>query len=124
MTRSILDESHFRVLRQLDKSPTLSQRELAEHLGMSVGKANYCINALVDKGLVKMTNFCKSTNKKGYFYYLTPKGIKEKSSLTMRFIQLKTQEYEALKKEVAELSKELSGECPNGLQKNKISIVD
>lgn len=107
MTRPLLNESHFRVLRQLEKSPTLSQRELAQHLGMSVGKANYCINALVDKGLIKVGNFCKSTNKKGYFYYLTPQGIKEKSALTLRFIHIKTQEYETLKKELKELHNEL-----------------
>ncbi|MCX5590197.1 MarR family EPS-associated transcriptional regulator [Alcaligenes endophyticus] len=109
MTSLLLNESHLQVLRQLDKSPTLSQRELAEHLGMSVGKANYCINALVDRGLIKVVNFCKNTNKKGYFYYLTSQGLKEKSVLTLRFIQIKTQEYEALKEELKELKNELHG---------------
>ncbi len=111
MTKPLLDESHFRVLRQLDKSPTLSQRELAKTLGISVGKANYCIHALMGKGLIKVANFCRNTNKKGYFYYLTPQGLKEKSYLTRRFIQLKTQEYEALQQEVSELRSELLPVC-------------
>src|SRR5690554_4054429 len=103
----IADEHHLKVLRLLEANPDMSQRELAEALGVSVGKTNYCIRALVDKGLLKMKNFRNSQNKVAYAYLLTPAGIKEKVELTKRFLQRRVVEYERLKKEIEALESEL-----------------
>ena len=96
----IQEETNFRILRILQENPDLTQRELAEKLGMSVGGLNYCLNALIDKGLVKMQNFSNSKNKFKYVYLLTPMGIAEKVALTTRFLGRKMEEYEALKAEI------------------------
>jgi EPS-associated MarR family transcriptional regulator len=90
----------------LQENPDLTQRELAEKLGMSVGGLNYCLNALIDKGLVKMQNFSSSKNKFKYVYLLTPMGISEKVALTTRFLSRKMEEYEALRAEIEFLSEE------------------
>jgi hypothetical protein len=90
----------------LQENPDLTQRELAEKLGMSVGGLNYCLNALIDKGFVKMQNFSNSKNKFKYVYLLTPMGIAEKVALTTRFLSRKMEEYEALKLEIAALKSE------------------
>jgi EPS-associated MarR family transcriptional regulator len=90
----------------LQENPDLTQRELAEKLGLSVGGLNYCLNALIDKGLVKMQNFSRSKNKFGYVYLLTPKGISEKITLTSKFLERKQAEYEALKAEIESLKAE------------------
>jgi EPS-associated MarR family transcriptional regulator len=87
-------------MRILQEKPDLTQRELAEKLGISVGGLNYCLKALMEKGLVKMKNFATSKNKFGYVYVLTPKGISEKAAITHRFLQRKMDEYEALKAEI------------------------
>ncbi len=87
----------------MQEYPDLTQRELAEKLGMSVGGLNYCLNALIDKGLVKMQNFSQSKNKFGYVYLLTPWGISEKITLTSKFLERKQAEYEALKAEIESL---------------------
>ena len=102
----IQEDTHFRIMRILQENPDLTQRELAENLGMSVGGLNYCLNALIDKGLVKMQNFSKSKNKFKYVYLLTPMGITEKVALTTRFISRKMEEYEALKLEIEALKSE------------------
>jgi EPS-associated MarR family transcriptional regulator len=94
------EETHYKIMRVLEENPDLTQRELAEKLGMSVGGVNYCLNALIDKGLVKMSNFQKSKNKFKYVYLLTPQGIAEKVELTSRFLKRKMEEYEALKVEI------------------------
>jgi EPS-associated MarR family transcriptional regulator len=99
----IQEDTHFRIIRILQENPDLTQRELAEKLGMSVGGLNYCLNALIDKGLVKMQNFSQSKNKFGYVYLLTPKGISEKVTLTSKFLERKQAEYEALKAEIESL---------------------
>ena len=99
----IQEDTHFRIMRILQENPDLTQRELAEKLGMSVGGLNYCLNALIDKGLVKMQNFSRSKNKFGYVYLLTPKGISEKITLTSKFLERKQAEYEALKAEIESL---------------------
>ena len=91
---------HFNVLRTIKNKPKSSQRELAEALGFSLGKLNYCLNALKNKGLVKIKNFRKNPNKINYIYALTPKGITEKSKLTINFMKRKMKEYEELKKEI------------------------
>ena len=94
-------EDHFEVLRKINKKPDASQRELAEDLGFSLGKLNYCLKALQKKGLVKLENFKKKTNKINYLHYvITPKGIAERTKLTINFMKRKMKEYDALKKEL------------------------
>jgi len=99
----IQEVTHFRIMRILQDNPDLTQRELAEELGMSVGALNFCLNALIDKGFVKMGNFQKSKNKFKYVYLLTPQGIAEKVALTSHFLKRKMEEYEALKLEIEAL---------------------
>lgn len=90
----------FNLLRIIHKSPEASQRELAKKLGLSIGKLNYCLKALKDKGLVKIKSFSKSKKKTKYLYLLTPKGILEKTKVTLNFMNIKIKEYEELKKEL------------------------
>jgi EPS-associated MarR family transcriptional regulator len=104
---NIQEDTHFRIMRILQENPDLTQRELAEKLGMSVGRLNYCLNALIDKGLVKMQNFSSSKNKFKYVYLLTPMGIVEKVALTTRFLSRKMEEHEALKLEIEALKSEV-----------------
>ena len=94
------EQDHFDVLRIIQKNPESSQRELAEKLGFSLGKLNYCLKALQDKGLVKIENFKKNPKKINYIYVLTPKGITEKTKLTLNFMKRKMKEYDELKKEL------------------------
>lgn len=103
------DESHLKVLRMLEANPSISQRELAETLGISLGKTNYCLKALIDKGWVKAQNFKNSRNKLGYAYLLTPSGIAQKAELTVHFLRRKVREYEALEEEIAQLEREVGG---------------
>ena len=94
-------QDHFEVLRRVQKKPNTSQRELAEDLGFSLGKLNYCLKALQKKGLVKLQNFTKQENKIKYFsYVITPKGIAERTKLTVNFMKQKLKEYDELKKEL------------------------
>tara|TARA_B100000575_G_C23121310_1_gene648985 strand:+ start:992 stop:1321 length:330 start_codon:yes stop_codon:yes gene_type:complete len=93
----------FELLRKIQKNPNYSQRELAYELGVSLGKLNYCLNALKDKGLIKIKNFTKNPNKLNYVYVLTPKGFSEKAKLTLNFMKRKMQEYEDLKKELEKI---------------------
>lgn len=102
----IQEDTYFRVMRLLQESPDLTQRELAERLGVSVGGLNYCLKALMAKGWIKMQNFAQSKNKFGYVYILTPSGMSEKASLTSGFLRRKMDEYEALKAEIAALQSE------------------
>ncbi|PQJ24048.1 MarR family EPS-associated transcriptional regulator [Limnobacter sp. SAORIC-690] len=94
------EDTYYRVMRLLEENPDLTQRELAQKLGVSVGGLNYCLKALTEKGLVKMQNFANSKNKFGYVYVLTPRGIAEKARLTSNFLKRKMEEYEALKAEI------------------------
>ena len=94
------NQDHFEVLRKIQKKPNSTQRELASELGFSLGKLNYCLKALQDKGLVKIKNFKKNPNKLNYFYVLTPAGIAEKTKLTVNFMKRKMKEYDELKKEL------------------------
>ena len=103
---SLHDETHLKVLRVLESTPNINQRKLAESLGVSLGKTNFCLNALLDKGLVKMENFRTSTRKLNYAYLLTPSGIAEKAALTQRFLKRKMDEYDALKAEIEQLKQE------------------
>ena len=101
------EESHYHVFRILEDNPNISQRELAEILGVSLGKANYCVRAMIDKGLVKANNFKNSDNKRAYFYKLTPRGIEAKAKMSVRFLARKIAEYEALWLEIEELKARL-----------------
>jgi EPS-associated MarR family transcriptional regulator len=100
------EEIQFQVLRRLYQSPALSQRALAKELGISLGSINYCFQALMEKGWVKMQNFGQSQYKMGYIYLLTPAGIKQKSKLTGDFLKRKLTEYEALREEIKQLKAE------------------
>ena len=99
-------ETHLKILKHIESNPHLSQRELAQALGVSVGKVNYCIRALVDKGMVKAGNFKRSTNKWGYMYLLTPKGVEEKAQLTKHFLQRKLTEREQIIQEIEQLKRD------------------
>ena len=94
------NQDHFEVLRKIKIKPEATQRELAEELGFSLGKLNYCLKALKAKGLVKIANFKKNPKKLNYIYVLTPKGIAEKTKITINFMEKKMKEYEELKKEI------------------------
>ena len=94
------------LLRKLESSPEYTQRDLSREIGVSLGKVNYCIKKLTEKGLIKLTNFKQNPNKMGYAYLLTPKGIEEKTKLTFSFLKRKVIEYEILKKEINELKLE------------------
>lgn len=106
-SRKPKDDVRFRVLRMLEENPDMSQRDLAESVGIGLGSANYCLKALIDKGFVKLGNFSGSSNKRGYAYVLTPKGLSEKTVLAGRFLKRKIAEYENLKAEVESLQAEL-----------------
>ena len=111
------EDTYFRVMRILQENPDLTQRELAEKLGISVGGLNYCLKALMEKGLVKMKNFANSKNKFGYVYVLTPIGMAEKAATTHRFLKRKMDEYEALKAEIETLKSEVEKSGGEGAQK-------
>lgn len=109
----IQEDTTFRIMRILQESPDLSQRDLAERLGMSLGGLNYCLKALMDKGLVKLENFQNSQHKFKYVYVLTPAGIAQKMAMTGRFLQRKMDEYDALSREIEALKHEteVSEDC-------------
>ena len=94
------NQDHFNVLRKIQNKPESTQRELAEELGFSLGKLNYCLKALKAKGLIKINNFKRNPNKINYIYVLTPKGINERTQLTLNFMKRKMEEYDELKKEI------------------------
>ena len=100
------DEYRYKLLKHLETNPEVSQRELAGELGISLGRVNFCIQALIEKGLVKANNFRNSKNKKGYAYFLTPRGIEDKARITVQFLKIKVAEHEALKKEIKDLREE------------------
>jgi EPS-associated MarR family transcriptional regulator len=107
MNPAMNEEIHYRLLRVLEANPQISQRELAQALDISLGKANYCLKALIDKGLVKASNFRNSRNKLAYAYLLTPHGVEEKARVTLGFLRRKMAEYEALQQEIEQLRREL-----------------
>ena len=100
------DELRYKILRLLGERPDLSQRALARELGLSLGKANHCVQALMEKGLVKARNFRTSQNKAAYMYHLTPKGLEDKTRVTIRFLKAKMAEYEQLKIEIEALRRD------------------
>ena len=104
------EETHFKLLKLLQDNPNMSQRELSRELGISLGKANYCLKALLDKGWIKVNNFRRNPRKLSYVYLLTPKGIEAKTSLTSQFLVRKIREYEALKQEIEELTRDAAAQ--------------
>ncbi len=110
---TISDEIRLNIMRILADEPSISQRMLAERLGVSLGKANYCMRALVDKGWVKVTNFTKNPKKSNYLYLLTPWGIEKKAELTAQYLKLKMVEYDSLSEEIERLYREVHGEDQN-----------
>lgn len=107
------EDTYFRILRMLQDNPDMTQREIADKLGISTSGLNYCLKALIDKGWVKVQNFSQSKNKFGYIYVLTPQGLAEKAQLTGRFLKRKMQEYDALKVEIEALKSEVSQDTPD-----------
>jgi len=99
-------ETHLKILKKIESNPHISQRQLAQELGVSVGKINYCVQALITKGWVKAGNFKRSANKMSYLYLLTPKGIEEKASLTASFLKRKITEHEKITQEIEQLKRD------------------
>ncbi len=99
-------QNQYQILKSLEQDSLSTQRQLSNNLGVSLGKVNYCIKSLIEKGFIKVNNFRNNKNKIQYSYLLTPKGIEEKSKLTLDFIRIKTQEYDALRQEIESLKQE------------------
>jgi EPS-associated MarR family transcriptional regulator len=97
---------HYKLLRLVQANPGMSQRDIARELGISLGKVNYCLRALIKKGWIKVTNFTNSQNKAAYMYLLTPRGIEQKAELTIEFLHVKVREYETLRDEIAQIRRE------------------
>ena len=104
----------LQVLKLLQADPTLSQRQIAAEMGVSLGKANYCLRALVEKGLVKLGNFSNNTNKRQYAYLLTPAGLEEKTRITLSFLKRKETEFEAIRREIEVLKSEMESSRVSG----------
>ncbi|MFZ5524825.1 MAG: MarR family EPS-associated transcriptional regulator [Pseudomonadota bacterium] len=100
------ENTNYGLLKTLEDNPGLSQRDMAKRLGVSLGKVNFCLNALVAKGLLKVNNFRNSDNKLAYAYLLTPRGVEEKARMTVHFLKYKMQEYEQLRAEIEALKRE------------------
>jgi EPS-associated MarR family transcriptional regulator len=101
------DETHYRLLKIIEANPQASQRELADAMGVSLGKINYCLRAVIERGWIKARNFTKSQNKRAYAYYLTPKGASAKAKVTARFLKSKMTEYQDLKRQIELLQQEV-----------------
>lgn len=120
----LTDDARYRILRLLEQNPTINQREIARALGISLGKVNFCLNALIEKGILKASSFLNSRNKRAYAYILTPQGIEEKAQVTIRFLKRKINEYEALQREIADLTEEARRLSSGGIPKEpKIASV-
>jgi EPS-associated MarR family transcriptional regulator len=102
-----MDENYLKTLRILEVEPSLSQRVLAQKLNLSLGKANYMLNSMIDEGFVRAVRFKNSSNKRAYMYYLTPEGLRQKMELALKFLQVKSQEFEVLQKEIEMLRREV-----------------
>ncbi|WP_019898725.1 MarR family EPS-associated transcriptional regulator [Methylotenera mobilis] len=111
----LTDEYRYKILKLVQSNPEISQRELAKELGVSLGKVNFCLNALIKVGLLKVTNFRNSKNKLAYMYLLTPVGIEEKAKITLRFLKNKMKEYEVLESEIRILSNEIATDSQSKL---------
>ncbi len=102
--RKNYSEEELEILRKIEENPNLTQRQIAEHLGLSLGKINYLIRALINKGFLMIGNFKRSDNKLGYLYLLTPEGVETKKKLTILFLQRKSEEFDKLKKEMEQIN--------------------
>ena len=102
----LIEETTYKLLKLVKDNPHLSQREIAMHMGISLGKTNYCVKSLVQKGYLKAKNFYDNNNKKAYMYILTPRGIEEKARLTYSYLKIKMREYEEIKEEIKRLKHE------------------
>ena len=110
MNRAMLDDAtRYQLLKLLTERPDITQRELAAAMGISLGKTNYCLNALIEKGIVKTDNFRRNPQKGGYAYLLTPEGVQEKARVTVRFLRRKMAEFDILQAEIAALRREVDG---------------
>jgi EPS-associated MarR family transcriptional regulator len=118
----LTDEYRYKILKLVETRPEISQRELAKNLGVSLGKVNFCLKALIEVGLLKVTNFRNSQNKLAYMYLLTPTGLEEKSSITMRFLKAKVQEYKILQEEISLLLHETRSEIDSDIA--NVSTLD
>jgi EPS-associated MarR family transcriptional regulator len=106
----LTDEYRYKILKLVENKPEITQRELAAALDISLGKANFCLKALIEKGLLKASNFRNSKNKLAYMYLLTPSGVEEKAIITLRFLKHKMQEYEALRAEIDVLIRDVASQ--------------
>jgi EPS-associated MarR family transcriptional regulator len=122
-SRVLTDEVRYKLLRLLKANPKLSQREVARELGISLGKVNYCLKALVDKGLVKAINFKNNERKSVYMYLLTPRGIEEKTRVTVRFLQRKVAEYEELRRQIEQIRVEAEALDSDAREEEKRTAV-
>lgn len=102
--RKNYSEEELEILRKIEENPNLTQRQIADHLGLSLGKINYLIQALIGKGFLMIGNFKRSDNKLGYLYLLTPEGVETKKKLTLLFLQRKSEEFDKLKKEMEQIN--------------------
>ncbi|WP_024460061.1 MarR family EPS-associated transcriptional regulator [Marinimicrobium sp. LS-A18] len=121
----LTDEYRYKVLKLLDDNPELTQRQLAKSLGISLGKVNYCLKALIEKGMIKASNFRNSQNKQAYAYLLTRRGIEAKTRLTAEFLKIKIAEHQALKREIEELRRQVSlnsGKVAESSKDNSVSL--
>lgn len=107
---------HYKLMRLLEANPEVSQRDIARELGISLGKVNYCLQALIKRGWVKAINFRNSHNKAAYIYLLTPRGIEQKAILTVRFLQVKMREYEMLRAEIKQMKREAKAHGAGSVQ--------
>jgi EPS-associated MarR family transcriptional regulator len=116
----LTDETRYKLMRLIEANPGMSQRDVARELGISLGKVNYCLRALVQRGLIKATNFKNSYNKVAYMYLLTPRGVEQKANLTVRFLKQKMVEYETLRMEIEQMRREAEapGAVRNGVGDN------
>ena len=112
------DEIAYKLLKLIEANPQLSQREIARKMGISLGKTNYCLKALIGKGFIKFQNFYNNKKKSAYSYLLTPQGIEEKAEVTYRFLQRKLEEYENIKVEIKHLQSEVTLEGNGGEKKS------
>lgn len=115
------DEITYKLLKLIEAEPHLSQREIAQKMGVSLGKTNYCLKALINKGFIKFQNFYNNKKKSAYIYFLTPQGIEEKAQVTYRFLQRKINEYEDIKVEIETLKNEVVSEKEIGANNNDIN---
>lgn len=107
MKRDVLNEElRYKLMRLLEANPGISQRDVARELGISLGKVNYCLQALIQKGWIKATNFKNSHNKAAYMYLLTPRGVDQKAKLTLQYLKIKLREYELLRAEIEQIRRE------------------